>query len=150
MAFDFKGDKQEPKPINTTNSNNEHSSSLNSLPRPGRGLSSKGFKNIPTIRDNSDRADDISAKNFLDLNNRQRYNSNLPKTPIRTKIGRQPSNIQIPWRMVLLLITITTIIILCIIFREAITSFLVQVLTWTLIVLIIIAIIKWLIFPKRR
>lgn len=55
----------------------------------------------------------------------------------------------IPPKIVLLVIGIIVLVTLCIIFREAITTFLVQVLTWVVIVLIIVLLIK-LLFRRRR
>ena len=150
MAFDFKGGKQAPNSNNTANSNEGYSSSLSSLSRPGGKSQSGGFKNTPTVIDNSDRTGGPLQPNLPAMNDRQRHRLSPQRTPTRMRGVRQPSNVQIPWRIVLPIIAIIAIIVLCIVFKDAITSFLAQVLTWVLIVLIIIAIIKWLIFPRRR
>lgn len=56
----------------------------------------------------------------------------------------------IPWNVVLPIIGLIALVILCVVFREAITEFLVQVLTWIIMILVIIFLVKWLIFGGRR
>ncbi len=152
MAFDFKGGKQAPPPHRTPNSSNDgYSSSLGSLPRPGGNASpSSGFKNAPTVRDDSSRPSVSPPENLPALNDRQRYSSTLQKTPTRVRSNHRQAGSQIPWRIVLPIIAVIALVVLCFVFKDAITSFLSQVLAWVIIILIIIAVFKWLIFPRRR
>lgn len=150
MAFDFKGGKQAPKPNKTTSSNDEYSSSLSSLSRPpGNSSSSGGFKNTPETRDNSGKTGGSSPQNLSSFNDRQKGTSSLGQIPNNSREVRRVDSYQIPWRIVFPIIAIIAIAVVGFVFRDAITSFLAQVLTGLLSILIIIVIIKWLIFPRR-
>lgn len=151
MAFDFRGGKRDPKPSNTSKSQDGYSSSLKSIPRPDeKRTSSSGFKSTPTIRNNSERSGGFSPSNFSVFNNQNKRQREPRKRPMRSGYNRRSGNFQIPWNILLPIIIVLVIVILLFVFKDVITSFLMQVLSWIVIVLIIIGIINWFIFPRHR
>lgn len=55
----------------------------------------------------------------------------------------------IPWKYILLALIIVVAVILCVIYRQAITSFLMELLTWAIIIFAIVLIIRFGIFRRR-
>lgn len=68
------------------------------------------------------------------------------KRPATQRGGVSGDFASIPWRIVLPIIGIIFLVIVCVVFREAITEFLTQVLAWIIIILIIVFLVKWFIF----
>ena len=64
--------------------------------------------------------------------------------------GRAGGYCSIPWRIIFPVIVLAIAVILCVVYRDAITEFLAQVLAWVIVILVIICLIKWLIFGGRR
>ena len=56
----------------------------------------------------------------------------------------------LPWKYIVIVLFIALAVTLCVIYREAITGFLYEVLKWVLIVLAIVFIVRFLIFRRRR
>ena len=166
MPFDFNGKNASKKPNNNFNSNTDYAShTTGTIPRPSSkerptfsdgsyGFASNctqeppkstGFQNQPERRSGSRGNKGVSSSSSQSTGYTPRKTGIKPPS-----IHRPSSGTNIPWSSLLIIIGIIAIIAFCWIFREAITDFLMQLLTWVIIILIIIFVIKWFIFPKRK
>ena len=161
MAFDFKGGgASAPRPNNTsTGSGSNYPSSLNNIPRPGGSNPSSipkpadtsatrnaGFQNRPEVK----RGGGITPPAVTPDNGNGRRKTTGPKRPSTRQRSSGTGNTQIPFGLLFTILGIAVVIICLWVFRDPISAFLTQVLTWVITVLIIIFLIKWFIFPKRR
>lgn len=161
MAFDFKGGgASTPRPNNTSSSSgSNYPSSLNNIPRPGgNNLSSiprptdtsaarnTGFQNRPEVKSGGG----VTPPSVTPDNGNGRRKTTSPKRPSTRQRTTNTGNTQIPFGLLFTILGIAVVIICLWIFRDPISAFLTQVLTWVITILIIIFLIKWFIFPKRR
>lgn len=105
---------------------------------------STGFQNQPVRRSSSGNAEMTPS-----------FSQKTGYSPRKTKIKppsvhQSSSGMNIPWNILLPIIGIIAVVIFCWIFREEITNFLMQLLTWVIVILVIIFIVKWFIFPKKK
>ena len=56
----------------------------------------------------------------------------------------------VPWRILCVTGTIAVVVILCVVFRQQITDFLMTVLSWVIIIVILYLILKIIFFHRRR
>lgn len=113
-----------------------------------------GFQNKPSgFQNRPERKTGISGNTSLTpvSNSPARSTPRVPvKRPATHRRGGNNDFGTIPWNVVLPIIGLVALVILCVVFRDAITEFLVQVLTWIIMILVIIFLVKWLIFGGRR
>lgn len=161
MAFDFKGSGGNiPRPNNTSSSSGSNNpSSFNNIPRPGGNNPSSipkpadtsaarntGFQNRPEVRSGGG----VTPPSATPDNGNGRRKTAGPKRPSTRQRSSGAGNTQIPVGLLFTIIGIVVVIICLWVFRDPISAFLTQVLTWVITILIIIFLIKWFIFPKRR
>ena len=161
MAFDFKGRGASiPRPNNTPSSfDSNYSSSLNNIPRPGGNNPSSiprstdtsvtgntGFQNRPEVKSGGG----VIMPLVIPENGNRRPKTTSPKRPSTRQRVSTIWDTQIPFDLLFKIMGIVIVIICLWVFRDPISAFLTQVLTWVITVLIIIFLIKWFIFPRRR
>lgn len=166
MAFDFNHDQTTFKPLNNGSpsgggfdwSNPGGSSSGSSFDsgfsNSTAGLDSGGF-NMPSNDPFSLSSDPFQTSNATaqvpvrpptdNGTNRTRMNYAKPQRSRRPTRGP----VQLPWNYIIPGSLIVALIVLCIIFRDAITDFLAQILTWAIVILVVYIIIR-IIFGRRR
>ena len=105
-----------------------------------------GFRNKPSRR--SRPSQDTDMVPFGD--DSRTPGSRVPSRRTSTRRRSGVSLPDIPWRTLMPLIGIILAVVLCVIYRDAITSFLAQVLSWLITIGIIILLFKWLIFGGKR
>ena len=108
-------------------------------PRPG---APSGFQNKPERR--PVRPPERGPAEHMCASERRRG----PKRP-RT-YGRERRPVNLPWRLISGVLVAALVIGLCCAFRADITSFLSQVFSWIIIILVILVIIRLFLFPKRK
>lgn len=133
MAFDFKNSSNSTKKYKDPLSGSEYSDSGNST--------NIGFKNIPTVKSSDSYLTSSPSTNTRRTNSRR---TSSPYTSYRR------SSIEIPWRLVIIVLTIVIIISCLWVYRDVITAFLMRLLSWVITLLIIVFLIKWFIFPRRK
>lgn len=161
MAFDFKGGGgSAPRPNNTSSSSgSNYPSSLNNIPRPSGSNPSSipkpadtsaarntGFQNKPEVKNGGGG----TSPTITPDNENGRRKTTGSKRPSTRQRSTGAGNAQIPFGLLFTILGIAAVIICLWVFRDPISAFLTQVLTWVITVLIIIFLIKWFIFPKRR
>lgn len=106
-----------------------------------------GFSNRPENRSGSN--NDTAMRPVRNSPTRS-----TPRAPAKRPATQRSSSggyfASVPWRIVPPIIGIIILVILCVVFREAITAFLTQVLAWIIIILIIVFLVKWFIFGGIR
>lgn len=148
MAFDF----TDNKPNKSNGSGTDYSSTIEAVPRSsatslGTVSKSSGFQDRPERK--KDTGTLVPSRQISSDSNERRWQGKERKSTTRRTYS--PVNeFHIPWNIILPLIGIVVIVAFCWIYREAITDFLMQVLNWIFIILLIIFLIKWFIFPRRR
>ena len=108
----------------------------NNTPDRQTGFQNKptGFQNRPESRSGANGGTSLTPVN----NSPVRF---APRTPTKRPAAHRGGGIgmpSIPWNVVIPIIGIVILVVLCVVFREAITEFLVQVLTWIIMILVII------------
>lgn len=104
---------------------------------------SAGFQNYPEKRK------DLAVKNG------SRPNAPVPSGN-RGKAYRRPSVkwssylSVLPWDRILIIAAVIAAVAFCWIYREAITAFLTEVFTWVILIVIMVLLLKWIIFGRRR
>ena len=143
MAFDFKTPPPRPS--------SGGASPRSDLPRPpgsgptppGSGTSG-GFRNVPQPRSTPQppavRPDPARGRG---------QGGRVPRPP---RPARQPrgGGFAIPWTAVILLVLLAAVLIFCYCYRDVITEFLAQVLSWVIILLIIYLVLRRILFGRRR
>lgn len=105
---------------------------------------STGFQNQPVRRSSS-------GNTGMNPSFFQKTGYSPRKTKIQPPSVHQfSSGMNIPWNILLPIIGIIAVVTFCWIFKEEITNFLMQLLTWVIVILVIISIVKWFIFPKKK
>lgn len=166
MPFDFNSGNAPKKPNNNFKSDTNYTSNTaGSIPRPSSAerptfsSGASGFPSTPTqtppkstgFRNQPERRSGSSGNTGLSPASPQQTGYTPRKTGIKPpSVHRPSSGSKISWNALLPIIGIIAIIAFCWIFREAITNFLMQLFTWVIIILIIIFVIKWFIFPKKK
>ena len=160
MAFDFKGSGvSAPRPNNTSSSaGGNYPSSLNNIPRPGGNNPSSiprprdtsaarntGFQNRPEMKSGGG----VTPPSVTPDNRNGRRETVFPKRPPTRQRTINTENIRIPFGLLFTILGIAVVIICLWVFRDPISVFLTQVLTWLITILIIIFLIKWFIFPQK-
>ena len=123
-------------------------SSGNTAPRyPGFQNKPSGFSNRPENKISSN----FDTGMRLTRNSPARSTPRAPAKRPATKRGVSGNDfVSIPWRSAFPVIGIILLVILCVVFREAIMEFLTQVLAWIIIILIIVFLVKHFIFGGNR
>lgn len=165
MAFDFNGSSRAAKPSGGSSRKDiDHTAmNANSGPshRPANGFGgqasgepgrqtdgrfrSTGFSNKPVQREPVRSVPPGGSGNMPART--------TPRPPVKPPARRRRGMggyADIPWRIILPIIGIAILVILCVVFRDAITEFLAQVLAWVIVVIIIVCLLKWLVFGGRR
>lgn len=152
MPFDFKSDSSIPRP----KSDPSYGSNSSSIPRPDSSSASEapsrsGFSNRPSFYGN----DSSGQRNVPQPRREQppqpsRDNRNNGRTRPDPRIRRNTPSVDIPWGIVFGVVAIIAVIALGIIFHDEITSFFMEILQLLFYLVIILAILKFLIFPSRR
>ncbi len=74
-----------------------------------------------------------------------------PHPPVRRPPMRSRSpRFSLPWGRVLPVLAVLALLVVCFVFRSAITAFLMDLLTWAIILLVVIYIFKCLLFGGKR
>lgn len=113
-----------------------------------RGKTS-GFQNRPGQRKHDRHGDSPLSVHTRSSQMRDRSDSgesrrNLPQ---RRRPDRR-LDVRIPWEIVLPLVCVIVAVTMIWVFRDAITAFLSQLLSWAVMIVILVFIIKKMIFPK--
>lgn len=148
MAFDFKGTSTSSEQKSSVHSNS--SSGNSSMPYPSGSSMPKpsGFQNRPELNKNVGAFE--ASRPVVSSSNGYRTNNKVPRRPVQRRVSSPANRFWIPWNIVFPIIGIILAIVLCWVFRDEITAFLSQVLGWIITILIIIFLIKYFIFPRRR
>ena len=120
----------------------------NNTPDRQTGFQNKpsGFQNRPESRSGTNGGTSLTPVKKSPVRS-------APRTPAKRPATHRGGGSGMPaihWNMVIPIIGIVILVVLCVVFREAITEFLVQVLTWVIMILVIIFLVKWFIFGGRR
>ena len=167
MAFDFNGNKRPStdsgnpirKDIDYTSPKNDPEG-FGSLPPRGSG----GFGNRPTGFQNPPSAPPSKPAGFQNrpaLRDDPQTDTGLRPTPHSAPVRpaskppvKRPAvrggGSSVPWKILLPVISILIVIALCVIFRQAIAEFMSQLIAWAIVILIILALFKLLIFGGRK
>lgn len=142
MPFDFKNRQTTPS------AGGQRPTSHTPAPRSG------GFTNRPRVNPSSSyRSQPTQTSTDLPSPEPPSYSGRTPNYPrVNRRQARQqssPRDIQIPWRIILTVLLVVGaiggVVTLCIVYREAITNFLMQLLTWAIILLVIFLLIRFII-----
>lgn len=145
MAFDFNNipfKKKESDPFHysppyTPGAGNSFSQDSQGAGPTSNPLGSSGFQNMPKKRhDHSP----IQKPNFLDM-------PNVYEPP---RVKRTHTPISIPWRIVIPVILAIAVLTFLYMNRHAITSFLSQLVSWIIVIAVLAAIFKLMLFPGGR
>lgn len=149
MSFNFNGDRAPKRPENVHQSDTDFSSSVNSVPRPSGDSQSKnsGFQNHPERKSNT--TSEVKPSN-TPVSTGYKPSIKGPHRPSARRTTAGFSDFSIPWKIVLPIIILFIVLTICWIYRDAITSFLTQLLTWVIIIVVIIFLIRWFILPGGR
>ena len=143
MPFDFQSDSSRTKSRSFDDFSSDGFSS--------DGFSSSGgFRDMPSFGRDDDADERPASRDDFSLTDRFDRSSQPRRAPRTPRVSRRPSDFQFPWRIVLPVLAVIGIVVLCVVYRDAISAFLSQVLAWVLTVVIILLILRWLIFPRRR
>lgn len=108
-----------------------------------------GFQGAPTPRQYDTPTVPSVPEETPHYGQNQNWNQPHPsRSPIRAP--RTGPDLQIPWRIVIPILLIAAAIALCVVYRDSITEFLSQILTWVIIIIVIFLLLRWLVFGGRR
>lgn len=175
MPFDFYSSKRPTSNKKQSSSSDSALAGLDSLPRPPKDNSSasSGFSNKPRMNNNSgysrpeSRPGSRPAEPFSNKPERNRGTDNVSSDsgsyqnnhyrgrqaslqPPHARRFRSKDPSALPWNIILPAIGILVVVILCIVFRKEILSFLSSLLSFVIVIVIILAILRFLIFPRRK
>jgi hypothetical protein len=139
MAFDFNSGSRPKTPTVPP-----RPSSSPAPPPPVGKSHSGGFQNRPERRDPS-----AKAQVPVPAPPSRRASERGPSRPPvhRAPLTGLPSSI--PWNFVITVLGIIAVVVFLWLFRDVITAFLSQVLSWILTIVIILGILKFFLFPRR-
>lgn len=113
-------------------------------PSSNRTESAGGFQNRPQRRESSGG----SMKPAPREPNRPANSRGISRPPVR-RAPSAYSSFSIPWNIVFWVLGILAVVVGLWVFRDAISAFLSQVLSWVIMILVILGIIRLFLFPRR-
>lgn len=141
MPFDFNGDERKN---NKKNGNGTYKTSVPHGFQNTGSTSAKGFQNAPVRKNPGNLYPPSSLAQKEDIS--WKREGNARRTREKRSVPR--GNIIIPWRVILMIIGVVLFIAVLWIYRDAISAFLAQVLSWVITILIIVFLVKM--FIHRR
>ena len=143
MAFDF--NSPPPRPSGGASPRGDLPRPPGSGPTPPGGASS-GFRDVPQSRDTPQPP---SVRPGPAGNGGRGGRGPRPPQP---RTSRQPrgGGFAFPWAAVILLVLLAAVLGFCYLYRDAISNFLAQLLSWVIILLIIYLVLRGILFGGRR
>lgn len=148
MAFDFKGggSSSSGAPFPSSSPGGGFRDKPGGLGgRQGEDRSSPGFQDRPG---RSIPPPDSARRTAPPGELRRRSAAPVRRPPV---CNREPRTaFSLPWGRLLPVLAVLALLVVCYVFRAAIKTFLMELLTWAIILLVIIFIFKWLLFGGKR
>ena len=147
MPFSFGGDSS------PSHRSSSHTTSMPKDANSSSGLDTSrrgGFSNVPTVREQDDTS--MAPRSFV--SDYEGFSSSYASSGNRRKGtpsaggSRAFSVSDIPWGPILITVLVIGTLVFLWIYREMITEFLIQLLTWIIIIVVAIAILKWIVFGR--
>ena len=146
MAFDFQngGHNRRTEPSSSDTNIFRKPSGNREVPISGGTSQTGGFKNRPVQK----KEQRFGWDNYTNGKDSMWSNTSEYRKP--RKRNWQADSVDFSMKTVFILCAAVLAIILCVVFRDAITDFLTMVLAWVIVVVVIILLIRLFIFRKKR